>query len=60
MESNFLTRKEIASLIYVSVRTVRRNEDRWGLNKFRIQITSRMIRFKKTEVLKLLQKKNFI
>ncbi len=38
-----LTRKEIAGLLQVSVKTVERQEEAWGLVKFRRVITRRQI-----------------
>lgn len=42
---NFITRKELAQVLEVSVRTVERNEHRLGLDVARRDLNSRMVRY---------------
>ena len=60
MENNFLTRKDIAGLLFVSVRTVERNEIAWGLKSAKIRLSKRMIRFKREKILQILRKKRLL
>ena len=42
---NFITRKELAQVLEVSVRTIERNEHRLGLDVARRDLNSRMVRY---------------
>lgn len=42
-ERSFITRKEIASMLEVSVDTVVRNESRWGIDKHRRNVSPRQV-----------------
>lgn len=62
METNgtFLVRKDIADLLKVSERTVRRHEVEWGLIPARIRMTCRLIRYRRPQVFIILQRRGFI
>ena len=49
------TRNDIAMLFNLSVRQVRDNEKKLGLDKARIRVNSRVVRYRATVVLRILQ-----
>ena len=49
----FLTRKELAQLLEVTVDQVRRNERRWGLHKYRRNLNGRSITYRIESLLHL-------
>jgi hypothetical protein len=49
------TRNDIAVMFNLSVRQVRENEARLGLDKARIQINSRVVRYRAAVVLRILR-----
>lgn len=50
----FLTRAEIASMLCVSIRQVRKNEKRWGLDKARRDLNHSCVRYKSSIVWNIL------
>lgn len=50
----FLTRKEVASLLEISVDQLRRNESKIGLDKARVRVSRQCIRYRSDEVYKIL------
>lgn len=43
--SNYVTRKEIATLLEVSVDVIRKNERRWKLEDCRANLNARLVRY---------------
>ena len=54
--TTFITRKDLAALLKVSVETVRLNEKRRGLDKARRDLNSRVIRYDLDQVFAILKK----
>lgn len=54
------TRKEVASMIGVSVASVRRNEVRWGLDRARVNANARLVWYSATVVVSELTRRNLI
>jgi predicted transcriptional regulator len=50
-KQEFLVRKDIARMLSVSERTVRRYEVEWRLHETRIRITRRMVRYHRERAL---------
>ncbi|HZR17967.1 MAG TPA: hypothetical protein VFE51_11660 [Verrucomicrobiae bacterium] len=56
-----LTIKDIATdLLEVTVKTVRRNEKRWGLDKARYSVNKRVVRYRRGIVIRELLRRNLI
>jgi hypothetical protein len=54
--SEFITRKELADMLSVSVMTIRRREVFLGLNLARVDINSRVIRYDRAKCLEAVRK----
>lgn len=57
-DSLYLTRKQIARALGETVYVVRANEKRWGLSACRVDFNARMVRYRKSEAVRILQKQN--
>jgi hypothetical protein len=55
-----LDRKAIAKMIDVSADQVRRNEKRWELDKARVDLTPRCVRYRSVVVVRLFLKRGWI
>lgn len=53
-ENELLTRDDIARLLRVDIRTVRRNEARWGLIGCKVTLTRNIIRYRKLRAMRIL------
>lgn len=60
MNNKRLTRKEVACLIGVSVYSVRRNEDAWGLTRAKVRANSRVIWYVASVAIVELRKRHLI
>jgi DNA-binding NarL/FixJ family response regulator len=58
--SPYLVRKDIARMLCVSERTVRRYELRWGLNVARVTVTTRMVRYSRERAILILKQQQFL
>lgn len=58
--SKFITRKEIAAMLDVTVDVVRKNEAEWGLIEARLDFNKRMIRYQSLMVRRILMSKGWI
>lgn len=54
MSRSFITRKEIAAILEVSVDTVRRQERAWGIFEFRRQLSARQIDYRRDAAMRAL------
>lgn len=52
---NYITRKEIASLLEASVDVVRKNEKRWGIYACRCDLNERNVRYWRKRTMELLR-----
>ena len=55
-----LVRKDIARMLSVSERTVRRHEAEWGLNAAKVTITTRIVRFYGDRAVFILKQRGFL
>jgi hypothetical protein len=55
-----LTRKDVASLLEMSVEFVRRNEDRLGLGAARVVLGPRSIRYRRRAVVAILAERRIV
>lgn len=53
-QSKFLTRKEVAALLEISVDQLRRREKAIGLDRARVNVSRQCIRYRTAEVYKIL------
>lgn len=60
MNNKRLTRKEVACLVGVSVYSVRKNEEAWGLNRAKVQANSRLIWYVASEAIAELRKRRLL
>ena len=59
-EQKLVSRKEIAQLLNVSVRSVKRNEQLWGLDKCRIDLNHSCVRFDSKKALAAFRVRRFV
>jgi hypothetical protein len=57
---NLSSRKDLATLLGVTVDQVRRNERRWGLDKARRDLNPRCVRYRRTEAMAVLRARGFV
>lgn len=58
--SKFISRKEIALILGVSVDSVRRNEKPWGLSEYRVNLNARLVLYWRTGVMKLFRDRRWV
>ena len=53
------TRKDVAGVLGVSVDAVRRNEKRWGIDKARVDLNARCVRYRHSMLMFILAARGF-
>jgi hypothetical protein len=57
---NLSSRKDLATLLGVTVDQVRRNEQLWGLDKTRRDLNPRCVRYQKSQTMAILRVKGWV